>query len=195
MTIQPRKERKALFALPRHRRGRQMTAHLSEELLVKYGKRSVTLRKGDMVRVMRGSHKGTSGKIVEVDARNYRVTVDGVTAAKADGTQKPKPIHPSNLVVTKIDITDRMRRAKLGAVLTADELAAAEREREDRKKADEAAKKAKEEAAEEVEEEGEEVEEKGEGPEEDKPRDEAGEAPPRAPPSEMEEEHTEEEER
>lgn len=115
MSTQPRKERKALYNAPVHERRARIASHLDEPLLLKYNTRSATLRVGDTVRVMRGEYAGTSGKVLEVNTRTGKVTVDGVTVTKADATQKPRAVDPSNLVITKLDLSDPLRRAKLGA--------------------------------------------------------------------------------
>ncbi|MEA3199236.1 MAG: large subunit ribosomal protein [Thermoplasmata archaeon] len=115
MSTQPRKERKALYNAPVHERRARIASHLDEPLLLKYGTRSATLRVGDTVRVMRGEYAGTTGRILEVNSRSGKVTVDGVTVTKADATQKPRAVDPSNLVITKLDLSDPKRRAKLGA--------------------------------------------------------------------------------
>src|SRR5438067_11605039 len=115
MSTQPRKERKTLYNLPVHLNRARIASHLDEPLLLKYNTRSATLRKGDTVRVLRGEYAGTTGKVIEVDTRSRKVTVDGVTVTKADASQKPRPIDPSNLVITKLNLDDPKRREKLGA--------------------------------------------------------------------------------
>ena len=115
MSTQPRKERKTLYNLPVHLRRARIAAHLDGPLHDKYGKRSTTVRKGDTVRIMRGEFAGTSGKILEVNTRTGKVTVDGVTVSKAKATQVARPLDPSNLVITKLDLTDPKRREALGA--------------------------------------------------------------------------------
>ncbi len=115
MSTQPRKERKTLYNLPVHKRRAQISAHLDETLLLKYNTRSAVVRKGDTVRIMRGEYKGTSGKVIGVNTRTRKVTVDGVTVTKAKATQVARPLDPSNLVITKLDLTDPLRREKLGA--------------------------------------------------------------------------------
>lgn len=115
MSTQPRKERKALHNAPVHVRRARIASHLDEPLMMKYDTRSATLRVGDTVRVMRGEYAGTSGKILTVNTRTGKVTVDGVTVSKAKATQVARALDPSNLVITKLDLTDPLRRAKLGA--------------------------------------------------------------------------------
>ncbi len=109
----PRKQRKMLYNAPKHKRQKMMKAHLSDELYGKYGLRSVTLRKGDVVRVMRGKFKGHEGKVVEVNLKNMRVAVEGVTVRKVDNTAVQYWIHPSNLMLVKIDLSDPKRKDKL----------------------------------------------------------------------------------
>jgi ribosomal protein L24 len=63
--------------------------------------------------MMRGDWKGTNGKVLTIDATKRKVTVDGVTNKKADGTEVPLPVDPSNLLITKLNLEDNRRRAKL----------------------------------------------------------------------------------
>ena len=107
---QPRKQRKAYFKAPLHVRQKFMTAPLSPELREKYGVRSLPVRKGDKVRVMRGDFKGHEGEVVRVDLKRIRVFVDGVTIKKADGTPVFRPLHPSNLMIVSLKLDDQMRR-------------------------------------------------------------------------------------
>ena len=112
---QPRKQRLQRLTAPHHQARKQMASHLSEELLLKYNRRSLTVIKGDEVKLLRGDHKGTSGKVLTIDARFRKVTVDGITNKKADGTEVPLPVDPSNLLIVKLNLEDTRRRAKLEA--------------------------------------------------------------------------------
>jgi large subunit ribosomal protein L24 len=114
-SIQPRKQRLALYNQPHHVARKAMASHLSEELLLKYNRRSVTVISGDEVLVMRGGHKGKSGKIVGVDVPARKVSVEGVTHKKADGTEVALPMDPSNLKIVKLNLEDRRRVEKLEA--------------------------------------------------------------------------------
>ena len=110
---QPRKQRRQMHRSPLHRRGRLVRVHLGprylEDTKVSYP-RSLPVRKGDTVQVMRGTHRGQDGKVTRVDRRHFRVFVDGITVAKADGTEVGRPVHPSNLLITRLDMTDPWRR-------------------------------------------------------------------------------------
>ena len=112
-SIQPRKQRKHFYTAPLHKKHKWLSTHLTENLLLKYDKRSVPVVKGDTVKVLRGSFRGHEDKIVRVNIQKQSVNIEGLTLVKADGTKIPKPIHPSNLLITKLNLTDSWRRKKL----------------------------------------------------------------------------------
>jgi large subunit ribosomal protein L24 len=114
-----RKQRKDLHTAPWHRRRKRMSAHLSEKYLGDEKKaypRAVSVRKGDTVRITRGIDKGHEGKIATTDTKSMTITIEGLTRKKADGTQIGKKIHPSNLIITKLDLSDPVRREKFEAL-------------------------------------------------------------------------------
>ena len=120
-SVQPRKQRKALADAPLHVRHRFLNAHLSEALLVKYNRRNFPLIKGDTVKVMRGAFRGHEDKVASVDLQIRKVTVEGVTTTKADGTKKARPVDPSNLLITRLNLTDPLRRDRLTRTARTDE--------------------------------------------------------------------------
>jgi large subunit ribosomal protein L24 len=112
---QPRKQRKRLYEAPLHRRRKMIASHLSAKYLEdakKYYPRSAVVRKGDTVRIVRGSLAGHVGKVEAVDTSSMRITIDGATVSKADGTQIAAKIHPSNVVIEKLDLSDTIRKKK-----------------------------------------------------------------------------------
>ena len=109
---QPRKQRKARYNAPQHVRSNFINARLSEELTKKYG-RSARVIVGDTVKIMRGDAAGTEGKVRDIDVKREKVTVEGVSVAKADGKEEPRPIHPSNLMITRLNLDDAKRVASL----------------------------------------------------------------------------------
>lgn len=112
---QPRKQRKAMYDAPMHQRRKQIASHLSEELLLKYNVRSTSVVTGDEVRVLRGGRRGHVGKVIEIRTKDRKVVVEGVTVKKADGTDVPRPLDASNLLITRLNLEDKRRRDKLGA--------------------------------------------------------------------------------
>ncbi|RLF12471.1 MAG: 50S ribosomal protein L24 [Thermoprotei archaeon] len=109
-TKQPRKQRRLLYQAPLHVRHKLMSAHLSDDLRKEYGFRSLPVRKGDVVVVMRGEHKGHSGKVIRVDLSKYRVFIEGLVRKKADGTEVFIPIHPSKLEIIRLNLDDKWRK-------------------------------------------------------------------------------------
>jgi large subunit ribosomal protein L24 len=105
----PRKQRKFLYNAPLHLRRKMISAHLSKELREKYKRRSFPLRKGDEVKVMRGEFKGTIGKVVRIDTKEYKVYVDSVKKKRSIGTEYLVPLSPSNLMITKLNLDDKYR--------------------------------------------------------------------------------------
>lgn len=97
-----RKSRRAHFGAPSHIRHRIMSASLSKDLRKKYGIRSIPIRKDDEVSVVRGSNKGTRGKIIQVQRKKFAVHIDKLTKTKANGAPFQVGIHPSNVVITKL---------------------------------------------------------------------------------------------
>ena len=106
---QPRKQRKYRHNAPLHIKQKFVHTHLSKELRNKYKKRSLGLRKGDSIKVVRGQFKNKSGKVDEVSIKKTLVYVSGIEIHKKDGTKSRYPIHPSNLIITEISIDDKMR--------------------------------------------------------------------------------------
>ncbi|MDI9395088.1 MAG: 50S ribosomal protein L24 [Euryarchaeota archaeon] len=110
---QPRKQRKARYAAPLHIRQKFMGARLSEALSKQYGTRTAAVITGDTVKVMRGDFKGTEGKVQTVSLKDGLITVDGVISTKVDGTEVPRPINPSNVMITKLETKDGRRASSI----------------------------------------------------------------------------------
>ncbi len=108
-TRKPGKQRKRLYNAPHHRRGSVLSAHLSSELRESKNTRSVPVRTGDTVRMLRGDYKGFEGKILRVDRGGYRIFIEGINREKADGTSALVPIHPSKVEVVRLNLDDKWR--------------------------------------------------------------------------------------
>jgi large subunit ribosomal protein L24 len=111
-STQPRKQRKYRRNAPLHIRGTFMRAHLAKELQSKYKTRSLRVRKGDTVKIMRGDHKKKSGKIERLDVTREKVYITGIEVVKKDGSKALIPIKPSNLLLQELDTTDKRRFKK-----------------------------------------------------------------------------------
>lgn len=112
-SVQPRKQRKYRYNATLNIRNKFMSSHLSKELRLKYGRRNITVRKGDKVKVMRGQFSGKTGKIERVNTKKTKVYITGFELTKKDGTKVLLPIHPSNVMIIELDLNDKMRKEKL----------------------------------------------------------------------------------
>ena len=111
---QPRKQRKARYSAPSHVRTKFLNAPLSEALKEKYKKKTLRVVKGDTVKVTRGDFVGDEGLVDAVDTTKAKIVVHGVSSTKADGTEVPRMIDASNVQLTKLNLADKRRVAKLG---------------------------------------------------------------------------------
>ena len=109
MSKQPRKQRKALYNAPLHARRKIMSVNLSKDLQNDYGKRSLPIKTGDKVRVVRGEFSDYEGKVESIDPKKYKVVIEGVNLSKTDGSSVFLPIHPSNLMIIEADLKDDKR--------------------------------------------------------------------------------------
>ena len=106
----PGKMRKAYFNAPYHVRHKFMNAPLSDALKAEYGIKRLPVRKGDTVLIVRGDFAGHEGKVVRVDRKRVGIFVEGATRRKTSGSTVLVPIHPSKVVITKLDLSDEYRR-------------------------------------------------------------------------------------
>ncbi|MEM5878860.1 MAG: 50S ribosomal protein L24 [Candidatus Aenigmatarchaeota archaeon] len=109
----PKKQRKYRYNAPLHVKRKLVSVHLSKELRAKYKKRSIPVRKGDEIIVLRGKYKKRTGKVSRVDLIHGRVYVDGITRKKVAGTEIPVSFTPSNLMITSLyDDKKRFKKSK-----------------------------------------------------------------------------------
>lgn len=109
----PRKQRKYRIGAPLHIRHKFVSSALSKDLRKKYGRRSIGLRKGDKVKITAGKFKKHAGNVDRIDLKKTRVFVSGVELAKRDGTKKLLAMHPSNIMITELNLDDKFRQNQL----------------------------------------------------------------------------------
>merc|ERR1712100_415311 len=122
VTSSRRKTRKAHFTAPSSVRRKIMSSHLSKDLSSKHHVKSMPIRKDDEVIVVRGSHRGREGKVIQVYRKKYVIHIERVTREKSNGSTVNVGIHPSNVMITKLKL-DKDRRAILDRKDTTKELA------------------------------------------------------------------------
>jgi len=105
--MKPDTERKNYHSADIHERKKNIHVHLSKDLRGKLKKktRSVGVRRGDQVKVMRGKHKGKQAKVSSVSVKNRVVYLEGVTRNNARGQEKPIALQPSNLMLLSLEST------------------------------------------------------------------------------------------
>ena len=102
----PRKQRRDIHKDPIHANKKRLKCKLDEFLREEHGIRALVVKKGDLVRIMRGQFRDTEGTVTEVSYSKARVYVDSATTTKADGKEANIPIHPSNLLLVKLAMND-----------------------------------------------------------------------------------------
>ena len=135
----PRKQRKRLYNAPAHLRHKLMAAPLAPELTSSIGVKTLPVRKGDTVRVVRGDHLGFEGKVNRVDLKRYRIFIEGLTREKVDGTNIFVSVHPSKVMIKNLKLDDKWRK---GIVERKKELELSKKEQKVAKEAEKPAKKA-----------------------------------------------------
>ncbi len=104
---------KQIYEAPAHRRSRSIGANLSPELRTQYGIRSIRVREGDGVKVMRGEYRGIEGKINKVHTKEGRLVIEGIQREKVKGGNIPVLIHASKVMVVGLNLNDKWRQALL----------------------------------------------------------------------------------
>jgi large subunit ribosomal protein L24 len=92
----------------------KLNVSLSKDLRKKYGIRNFAVVKGDIVTVRSGGKKSEGGKVVDVDRVSGKISIEGITIAKADGKQKEFYLDPRNIRITRLDLSkpERLQRLK-----------------------------------------------------------------------------------
>ncbi len=109
-TVQPRKQRKRRYEAPLHKRQKMVSSPLISTLRKKFNRRSMPIRKGDKVEVMRGEFKGIKTSVRKVDLKKMKVMLEDVKKTKTDGTEVRILIDPSNLRIIEPDMSDKNRQ-------------------------------------------------------------------------------------
>lgn len=116
---QPRKQRKGRYNARPHNKRKLISAHLcgdsGNDLIDQYNCRSLTVVKGDVVRVVRGDEDilGKEALVTEIFSRTMKIGLEGINIKKADGTEITRKIAPSNVIIIKLNLSDPRRKEKL----------------------------------------------------------------------------------
>jgi len=112
-STQPRKQRKYLANAPLHIKRKMLSVNLSKELRKKHEKRNIPVKKGDVVKIMRGKFKKKQGKVTSVNFKALKIFVEGIQAKKIDGSKVNVPLRASNLQIIELNLDDNKRKLKI----------------------------------------------------------------------------------
>lgn len=77
-----------------------MSCHLTKALRTQHKIRSLPIKRGDTVKILKGKAKGKEGKVVQVYRKRNVIYVDKVNRDKQNGQTVFLPIKPSYCVIT-----------------------------------------------------------------------------------------------
>ncbi len=112
----PRIQRRARATAPLHRKSKEIRVHLDSEKFKDVPAKRVTVRKGDTVKIVRGSRSGHEGKVAQIDVKNRKVSIEKALLRKADNKEVSLWFDPTNLVITKLDLSDPIRKEKFNMI-------------------------------------------------------------------------------
>lgn len=110
-TRRPGKQRARMFGALLHTRQKLVSAHLAKSLIKQYGRRSMAVRKGDEVKIVRGEYRGVTGKVSRVDLKKLAVYVDNIKRRKVAGQEVPVALNASKMIIINPAIDDKWRKA------------------------------------------------------------------------------------
>lgn len=133
-TRNPKKQRRKRNEMALHLKKKLLNAPLSKGLKKELKRKKLNVKKGDEVKVLKGSKKGHIGKVKRVDLGKSKVFVDGFIRKRADGTELMVPVQASNLLIVGIakehELGERRKKDKKSIEKKADE----EKEKEEKRK-------------------------------------------------------------
>ena len=108
VSSQARKCRKQYFNATKDAKHIALSAQLSKELQETHGIKRLPIHRDDEVQGTIGD-RSISGKVLEVRLRQMRIIVENCGKVKDNGQHVALPVHPSNLVITKLKM-DKHRK-------------------------------------------------------------------------------------
>lgn len=108
----PSKQRKYRRDAPLHHSQKFLSAHLASSVRQKVGSRSIPVREGDKVEMMRGDYSGETGIVDRIDSEEKKIYIDGIERETVGGSETKIPVSPSNVKITKLNLDDGKRLEK-----------------------------------------------------------------------------------
>ena len=108
VSSQARKCRKQYFNATKDAKHVALSAPLSKELQQTHGIKRLPIHRDDEVQGTIGE-RSINGKVLEVRLRQMRVIVENCGKVKDNGQHVALPVHPSNLVITKLKMDNHRK--------------------------------------------------------------------------------------
>jgi large subunit ribosomal protein L24 len=105
--------KRMLYTASKHLLSKQLGSHLSKDLKEKHHCKSMRVIEGDSVKVLRGEFKGIEGKVTRVSTERRGIAIEGIKREKLKGGNVDIFIHPSNVVITSLNLEDKWRQNRL----------------------------------------------------------------------------------
>ena len=102
-----------LYTSSQHLLSKQLGSHLAKDLKEKYHCKSLRVVEGDSVKVLRGEFKGIEGKVTRVSVEKRGIAIEGIKREKLKGGNVDIYIHPSNVIITSLNLEDKWRQSRL----------------------------------------------------------------------------------
>ena len=113
-----RAQRKLQLGAPSSVKRKLMSSHLNKSLRDQYKIRSLPIKRGDEVKILKGKAKGKTGKVVQVYRKRNVIYVDKVQRDKQNGQTVFLPIKPSYCLIEKLLINkDRTKTIEKRAAI------------------------------------------------------------------------------
>lgn len=105
--------KRMLYKASKHLLSKQLGSHLAKDLKEKHHCKSMRVIEGDSVKVLRGEFKGIEGKVTKVSTEKRGIAIEGIKREKLKGGNVDIYIHPSNVVITSLNLEDKWRANRL----------------------------------------------------------------------------------
>ncbi|MHB8601494.1 MAG: 50S ribosomal protein L24 [Nitrosotalea sp.] len=105
--------KRMLYTASSHLLSKQLGSHLAKSLKEKYHCKSIRVVEGDSVKVLRGEFKGIEGKVTRVSTEKRGIAIEGIKREKLKGGNVDIYIHPSNVIITSLNLEDKWRQNRL----------------------------------------------------------------------------------
>ena len=113
-----RAQRKLQLGAPSSVKRKLMSSHLNKSLREQYKIRSLPIKRGDEVKILKGKAKGKTGKVVQVYRKRNVIYVDKVQRDKQNGQTVFLPTKPSYCLIEKLLINkDRTKTIEKRAAI------------------------------------------------------------------------------